>query len=86
MDLICNIGSITTNLKRWNLEVFGHIIRRKWMIAHRIEKTKVVLYRRLSRNLFELDCKLRVEYEKILDEEELLWKQKSRMDWIHFGD
>lgn len=34
----------------------------------------------------ELNCQLRVEYEKILDEEELLWKQKSRVDWIQFGD
>ncbi|KAH1046377.1 hypothetical protein J1N35_037161 [Gossypium stocksii] len=34
----------------------------------------------------DLDCQLRVEYKKILNEEELLWKQKSRVDWIQFGD
>lgn len=81
-----NIESILSNLKTQNSEVFGHIIRRKWMLPRRIGKIQKALDRRFSRHLLELDCKLRVEYEKILDEEELLWKQKSRVDQIQFGD
>ncbi|KAK8619511.1 hypothetical protein V6N13_133467, partial [Hibiscus sabdariffa] len=29
---------------------------------------------------------LQLELEQILDQEEMLWKQKSRCDWISFGD
>ncbi|KAA3477396.1 reverse transcriptase [Gossypium australe] len=82
VDLVDNIGTLTMNLKRWNTKVFGHIIRRKRLLALRIEKIQAALDRRYSRFLMELGCQLRVEYEKILDEEELLWKQKSRVDWI----
>ncbi|TYH50826.1 hypothetical protein ES332_D10G232100v1 [Gossypium tomentosum] len=63
-----------------------HIIRRKRSIAHRIGKVQVVLDCRCSGYLINIESKLRLEYENILDEEELPWKQKSRMDWVHFGD
>ncbi|KAL4361200.1 hypothetical protein GQ457_04G029180 [Hibiscus cannabinus] len=39
-----------------------------------------------SSNMIKLESKLLIELESILDQEELLWKQKSRSDWIRFGD
>ncbi|TYG71405.1 hypothetical protein ES288_D05G393200v1 [Gossypium darwinii] len=85
-NIASNITSLTTSLKKWNFDVFGHIIRRKRTIAYRIGKVQAALDCICSRYLLNLESKLHLEYEKILDEEELVWKQKSRMDGVHFGD
>ncbi|KAK8635024.1 hypothetical protein V6N13_022902 [Hibiscus sabdariffa] len=41
---------------------------------------------RSSRFLSNLEATLLIELEHLLDQEELLWKQKSRPDWISQGD
>ncbi|KAA3479421.1 putative Transposon TX1 [Gossypium australe] len=58
----------------------------KQVLAHRIGKVQVALDRKYSRFLLELELELRVEYEKTLDDEESLWRQKSGVEWIQQGD
>lgn len=71
MDLVGNIRTITMKLKNWNLEVFGHIVRRKSLLALRIDKVQAALDQKCSRFLMDLECKLHVECGKFIDKEEL---------------
>ncbi|KAK8690637.1 hypothetical protein V6N13_074168 [Hibiscus sabdariffa] len=71
---------------KWNSEVFGSIGRNKKILMARLRGVQRCLDRRRSRNMVKLESKLLEELELLLDQEELLWKQKSRIDWINFGD
>lgn len=37
-------------------------------------------------NLLKLERRLREEMKEILFQEEMIWKQKSRMDWLQCSD
>ncbi|KAK8669664.1 hypothetical protein V6N13_107088 [Hibiscus sabdariffa] len=41
---------------------------------------------RRSSNMVNLESKLLQKLEVLLEQEELLWKQKSKIDWVNFGD
>ena len=38
------------------------------------------------RSLYHLEANLKKKLEQVLSQEELLWYQKSRRDWITYGD
>ncbi|KAK8598764.1 hypothetical protein V6N13_094724 [Hibiscus sabdariffa] len=70
----------------WNKFVFGYIGRKKRRLMARLRGIQKFLCTRPSRFLSSLESDLLIELENILDQEELLWKQKSRSDWISNGD
>ncbi|KAK5802537.1 hypothetical protein PVK06_030138 [Gossypium arboreum] len=39
-----------------------------------------------SRKLVDLEKELQIKLKSVLDNEELLWKQKSRSNWLTLGD
>ncbi|XP_039033441.1 uncharacterized protein LOC120169347 [Hibiscus syriacus] len=41
---------------------------------------------RYSNHLLKLEVDLLLDIERLLDQEELLWRQRSRVDWINMGD
>ncbi|KAL4300764.1 hypothetical protein AHAS_Ahas17G0233500 [Arachis hypogaea] len=80
------LSSLTTALKKWNREVFGNVFKRKRKLLGRIagiQKTQSY-----GRNPFleDLERELNRELEQILEQEEILWMQKSRQLWITDGD
>ncbi|XP_028122580.1 uncharacterized protein LOC114319723 [Camellia sinensis] len=88
-----NYVSLSNNLQKlaqaasvWNKEVFGNIFKRKRWLLGRIEgvqKSQANIY---SHNLHTLELDLIDQYNKVLYQEELLWFQKSRSNWITQGE
>ena len=70
----------------WNREVFGNIFKRKKELLARIGGIQQALEHQPFRSLHCLETNLKKKLEKVLSQEELLWYQKSRRDWINYGD
>ncbi|GLT78653.1 hypothetical protein SLA2020_501810 [Shorea laevis] len=80
------INSFTTSVKRWNQEVFGDIFKRKRRLLARIIGTQKEIENCPRPSLFALEDRLIKSYNAVLNQEELLWLQKSRSNWVQFGD
>ncbi|KAK8670960.1 hypothetical protein V6N13_037572 [Hibiscus sabdariffa] len=70
----------------WNKTVFGYIGTKKKILMALIRGIQKSLSSHSSRFLRKLEFELLIELEHLLDQEELLWKKKSRSDWITQGD
>ncbi|GMI75256.1 hypothetical protein like AT1G43760 [Hibiscus trionum] len=70
----------------WNSTVFGYIGTKKRMLMARLRGIQRALNSRPSRFLINLEAKLLINLENLLDQEELLWKQKACAAWISLGD
>ncbi|GMI86879.1 hypothetical protein HRI_002357200 [Hibiscus trionum] len=80
------IQNFTSAADTWNKLVFGYVGTKKRMLMGRLRGIQRALSSRFSRFLKNLEGELLVQLEHLLDEEELLWRQKSRSDWISMGD
>ena len=70
----------------WNRKVFENIFQRKRKLMARINGIQAALENYSLRGLTRLDERLRSEVEMVIAQEEILWLQKSRKDWILHGD
>lgn len=52
----------------------------------RIAGVQKILSTMVDRGLIKLEAHLRRELDEVLDREETLWYQKSRIDWLKNGD
>ncbi|XP_028067839.1 uncharacterized protein LOC114270505 [Camellia sinensis] len=77
-----NLSSLATNSLVWNKDVFGNIFKRKRWLLSRIEGIQKAQHFSSSHNLFLLEKDLISQYNKTLFQEEVLWFQKSRANWI----
>ncbi|XP_073120906.1 uncharacterized protein [Henckelia pumila] len=81
--LLDMIQSCSNHLQQWASRHFGNIpcqIQRKRDQLERIRNHESWIYE--MNNIKELE----VELEKLSSQEELLWKQRSRSDWLAAGD
>ncbi|KAL4352609.1 hypothetical protein GQ457_06G035460 [Hibiscus cannabinus] len=85
-DVFSNILAFTAAAKQWNLEVYGVLNSKKRNLLARLKGVQHLLDRHRAPNLVKLEFRLQRELEAVLDQEETYWKQKSRADWITFGD
>jgi hypothetical protein len=69
----------------FNKEVFGNIFARKKELEARLRGIQRALEDIDSARLMRLHKELQLEYENILFQEETLWYQKSREQWIKLG-
>lgn len=79
-----NIKKVSQALTRWNKEVFGSIGRKKKRVVARLDGIHKLFNISTYLGLFKLEKKLQRELEDILYQEELIWFQKSRDEWIVF--
>ncbi|XP_074299787.1 uncharacterized protein LOC141630954 [Silene latifolia] len=80
------LDELSHKLQTWNEEVFGNIFRKKRELMARIEGCQRELSKTRVSHLIKLEVRLRKELEEVFAREELLWYQKSRVDFIKDGD
>ena len=85
-DLLNAIHAVTTRVKEWKEEVFGNIFQKKKKLWRRIQGIQNSMFYGISNSLQQLEVELINEYQEILAAEEVLWLQKSRMEWICNGE
>ncbi|KAK8716310.1 hypothetical protein V6N13_043625 [Hibiscus sabdariffa] len=85
-SLFESIKAFTTAAEVWNTSVFGYIGAKKRSIIARLRGAQRALAHRHSSFLVHLEHDLQLELESLHDQEELLWRQKSRSDWVLQGD
>ncbi|GLT60154.1 hypothetical protein SLA2020_329350 [Shorea laevis] len=76
----------TREVQNWNQQVFGNIFHRKRRLLARLYGVQKLLETQPQPSLFALETHLLREYNDTLQQEELLWFQKSRSKWVQFGD
>ena len=78
--------NFTERIKNWNREIFGNIIRRKRRCQVRLNGIQRSLSRAPSHRLQKLEKELIVEYNTILEQEEIMWHQRAKVEWLKYGD
>ncbi|KAK8625486.1 hypothetical protein V6N13_090357 [Hibiscus sabdariffa] len=86
LPISATIENFCLAAKSWNHTVFGSLSSRKIHVMARLRGVQRSLGSKRNPFLSQLEKSLLSELERILDQEELLWKQKSHSDGISFGD
>ncbi|XP_075481174.1 uncharacterized protein LOC142521884 [Primulina tabacum] len=86
LTLGINVEKLIKPLSEWNSSTFGNYNRRKRTLMARIEGVQKCLNNQPRHRLLKLETKLKQELDTILEQEELMWFQKSREEWIVSGD
>lgn len=73
-------------LKKWNKEIFGDVIQRKEKLLGEIKGVQEELERAPNDALLLREADLQKELNVVLEQEEVLWYQKSRERWVVLGD
>lgn len=84
--LMESLNKFSEKLIAWNRDVFGSIIRRKKRVNKRLEGVTRALEMKPTVGLLELERRLEKEWAEVLRQEEVLWMQQSRVDWLRLGD
>ncbi|KAK8576093.1 hypothetical protein V6N13_090572 [Hibiscus sabdariffa] len=79
------IQSFSTTVSNWNRDIFGLIGRNKRILLARLKGVQRCLDIRRMAGMLKLELKLLQQLDSILEQEELMWKHKARIDWIKFG-
>ncbi|XP_028785100.1 uncharacterized protein LOC114741006 [Neltuma alba] len=86
-SLVENIEHFTLAVQDWNHNTFGIIGRNKRTLHRRINGVQKALERNpFNSYLLEIERALLDDYENVCMQEEILWLQKSRSQWICDGD
>ena len=85
LSLHDNLTNFTCKVRSWNREVYSNIFYKKKRLKARLNGIQMA-QEHDSHNLDILEKNLRKEFQTILRQEELLWRQKSRIQWISKGD
>lgn len=80
------LNGLRIKLKQWNKEVFGDVQRRKEKLMVEIKTVQEVLEHNQTDALLAKEAELIKEFDVLLEQEELIWFQKSREKWVVTGD
>lgn len=80
------VGKFPSKVQEWNYNCFGNLFQKKRRLMGRMERINKKLTMGGNSHLSKLLRKLWREYNDVLAQEELFWRQKARCDWVKFGD
>ncbi|KAG7585751.1 Pentatricopeptide repeat [Arabidopsis thaliana x Arabidopsis arenosa] len=80
------LRGLQVKLQKWNKEVFGDVHRKKESLANQIKEVQDLLDLNQSDQLLQTEESLLKEFEAVLEQEEMIWFQKSREKLIALGD
>ncbi|KAL4312070.1 hypothetical protein GQ457_01G013210 [Hibiscus cannabinus] len=81
-----NLTKFQVKSHKWNIDVFGHIEKRKRCLIARLKGIERELEKDANPFLEELERELKRKLDIVLAQEESLWHQKARSRWIENGD
>ena len=81
-----NLMQVRNSLTDWNIEHFSNIFKRENKLWAKIARIKKCLPTQNNPGLLKLEKKLQKELDLTLQQEELLWYQRYREEWIALGD
>lgn len=84
--MAASLRKFLEKLKSWNNDTFRNVFRRKKRLTKRLEGVQHAPSLNAVEGLLKLERRLREEMKEVLFQEEMIWKQKSRMDWLRCGD
>ncbi|KAL4385826.1 hypothetical protein GQ457_15G003020 [Hibiscus cannabinus] len=84
--IVRNISNFQAAVSVWNKESFGHIGRRKRTLMARINGIERVNEDSSVPHFQDLEQQLKSELSDVLKQEEMLWFQHARTEWINDGD
>ena len=73
-------------LRKWNKEVFGNVQKKKETLVMEIKGVQELIEQNPTDELLEKEGELLKEFERVLEQEELIWFQKSREKWVAHGE
>ncbi|XP_017972398.1 PREDICTED: uncharacterized protein LOC18611557 [Theobroma cacao] len=84
--MFITLRGLAKNLQKWSLETFGDIYKKKKRLLAHLEGIQKKLDAEPNDYLQHLEITLIEEYNLALYQEELIWQQKVRLDWLKYGD
>lgn len=85
-DLIILLKNFTEKLLSWNKNTFCNILKRKKELQGSLTGVSREIERRLMVGLLKQERRSKKEYADVLLQEEMLWMQKLRIDWLRLRD
>lgn len=85
MDLNVNLEKTRTCLKKWSKEEFRNVERRKLRLIARLSGIQKCLANACNPGLIKLERNLKNQLDVTLFQEELMWYQRLRENWIASG-
>ncbi|CAN1131439.1 Transposon TX1 uncharacterized 149 kDa protein [Linum perenne] len=85
-DLCSSLQDFQDQCVIWNKEVFGHIFKRKRHLENRLRSLELRNQTCISGRWAREEENVRLELERTLWQEHMLWLQKSRLQWNRDGD
>ncbi|KAL8139423.1 LOW QUALITY PROTEIN: hypothetical protein V2J09_005444 [Rumex salicifolius] len=80
------LAILRSKLRKWNRDVFGRIQEKKRTLMSEIQCVQDLIVTGRSDFLLAREETLIKELDEVLEQEEILWFQKSREKWIALGD
>lgn len=80
------LEGLRETLKKWNKEVFGDVQKRKEELLNKIKGVQDQLHLIQTDALLREEEELTKEFDVVLEQEEMIWFQKSREKWIVMGE
>jgi hypothetical protein len=81
------LKNFKTHLKHWNKTAFGNILKRMQEIEKRLETLQNTFISGIkTTDLMKEEEELKTKLEERKKQEEILWRQKSRVQWLKEGE